>query len=83
MNYDEQLSNLNKRLDKAKGLRDQAQWKLDDLKRQEVDLVAEIEKLGLKPQDLDAEIDKLTQEIEGLFEEAQGLIPEDIQVNDE
>lgn len=78
MNYDKKLSNLREDLENAKSLKYRAEARLEQLKKQEEDIVEELKELGVKPEDLDGEINKLTLEINKLFEEADELLPKDI-----
>jgi chromosome segregation ATPase len=75
--YDKALSNLKENLDKAKNLRIRAEARLEQLNRQKQDIVKEIEALGVKPEELDAEIEKLKDEIEALIKRANELLPGD------
>lgn len=78
MNYDKELNELREDLENAKSLKYRAEARLEELKRQEGEIVKELNELGVKPEELDGEIEKLTLEIENLFKEANELLPKDI-----
>ncbi|MFY9612624.1 MAG: hypothetical protein WAQ12_03710, partial [Tissierellaceae bacterium] len=63
MNYEMELNKLKEDLDKAKDLKYRAEARLDELKKQENELIKELEELGVDPKDLDSEIEKLTKEM--------------------
>ncbi len=78
MSYDKELSNLKENLEKAKSLKYKAEARLEQLNKQEEDIINELKELQVSPEDLDGEIEKLTLEIEKLFKEANELIPRDL-----
>lgn len=78
MNYDKELNDLKEDLENAKSLKYRAEARLEQLKRQEDEIVKELKELGVKPEDLDNEIEKLTLEINELFQKANELLPKDI-----
>ena len=49
--------------------------RLEQLNSQKKEILTEIEKLGIKPEDLESEISNLKNEIEKLFDEANSLMP--------
>ena len=49
--------------------------RLEQLNSQKKEILAEIEKLGIKPEDLESEISNLKNEIDKLFDEANNLMP--------
>lgn len=75
MNYEENLKNLKEELDRAKSLKYKAEARLEQLNAQKKDILEEIEKLGVKPEDLESEINNLKDEIDKLFKEAEELMP--------
>lgn len=75
MNYEDQLNNLKKQLDRAKDLKYKADARLESLKSQRSELLKEIEKEGIKPEDLSMEIEKLEKEIVDLFQKADSMMP--------
>lgn len=78
MDYEKALSQLKENLEKARTLKYKAEARLDQLKQQEDEIIKELKEYGVEPEDLDNEINKLTMEIEGLFKEANELLPKDI-----
>lgn len=75
MKYEEQLNDLKERLDRAKNLKYKAEARLEQLNMQKNELLQELEKEGVKPEELDTEIDKLSKEIEDLFAKAEDMMP--------
>jgi len=78
VNYEKELNHLKNNLEKAKSLKYRAEARLEQLKRQEEDIINELKELGIKPNELDDEIENLSQEIEALFNEANKLLPKDL-----
>ncbi|WP_354366542.1 hypothetical protein [Peptoniphilus olsenii] len=75
MKYEEQLNDLKERLDKAKNLKYKAEARLEQLNIQKKELLEELSKEGVEPDQLDEEINKLSNEIEELFKKAEDLMP--------
>jgi F0F1-type ATP synthase membrane subunit b/b' len=65
-------------MEKAKNLKYRAEARMEQLKKQEDEIISELDKLGVKPEALDDEIAKLKSEIEGLIKEANQLLPKDL-----
>ena len=78
MNFEKDLGVLKENLDKAKSLKYKAEARLEQLKQQEDEIINELNELGVKPEDLEDEIMKLTKIIESLFKDANQLLPTDI-----
>ncbi len=78
MNYEDRLNELKKDLDKAKNIKYQAEARMEQLEKQEKEIIEELEKLNIKPENLDIEISKLSNEIEELFKEATSNLPSDL-----
>lgn len=78
MDYEKELNILRENLEKAKSLKYRAEARLEQLKKQEEDIINEIKGLGVEPEDLENEINKLNQEINSLFKEANSLLPKDL-----
>ncbi|MGO1469297.1 MAG: hypothetical protein ACTHW2_04685 [Tissierella sp.] len=78
MEYEKELSILKENLDKAKTLKYKAEARLEQLNKQEEELIKELKDLGVNPEDLNEEINKLTSEIEDLFDKSNKLLPKDI-----
>lgn len=75
MNYEENLKNLKEELDRLKNMKYKSEARLEQLNSQRKDILLEIEKLGIKPEDLEKEISNLKNEIDKLFNEANDLMP--------
>lgn len=78
MDYDKKLNSLREDLEQARSLKYRAEARLEQLKKQEEDIIEELNELDVKPEELDGEIEKLNLEIHKLFEEADSLLPKDI-----
>lgn len=78
MNYEKELNNLKESLEKAKNLKYKAEARLEQLNQQEEEIINELKDLGVKPEELETEINKLTSEIDKLFKEANQLLPKDL-----
>lgn len=78
MNYENELSKLKTDLDKAKNLKYQAKARLEQLSKQEENIIEELKKLDVKPENLKEEIEKLDENIKNLFKEANEYIPTDL-----
>lgn len=76
--YEKELRNLKENLEKAKSLKYKAEARLEQLNKQQEEIIQELKNLGVNPDELDAEIEKLTKEIEELFNESNKLLPKDI-----
>ncbi|WP_071027415.1 hypothetical protein [Peptoniphilus raoultii] len=75
MNYEDNLNNLKKQLDRAKDLKYKADARLESLKSQKEELLKEIKSQGINPEDLGTQIEKLEGEIKDLFEKANNMLP--------
>lgn len=75
MNYEENLKNLKEQLDRLKNMKYKSEARLEQLNAQKKYILNEIEKLGIKPEDLENEISNLKSEIDRLFAEANDLMP--------
>lgn len=78
MDYEKELNLLKENLEKAKSLKYRAEARLEQLKQQEDDIIKELKELGVKPEDLEMEIENLTTDINKLFIEANELLPKDL-----
>lgn len=78
MDYEKELNLLKENLEKAKNLKYKAEARLEQLNQQENDIIKELEQMGIKPDELESEINKLTTEIQKLFKEANELLPKDL-----
>lgn len=73
--YDKKLSEIKENLDKAKNLRIRAEARLEELNKQKADILKELDQLGVKPEELESEIERLKAEIDELIDRADKLIP--------
>lgn len=78
MNYEKELKDLKDNLEKARNLKYKAEARLEQLNRQEEEIIGELKVMGIRPEELEFEIKKLTLEIERLFKEANELLPKDL-----
>lgn len=81
MDYEKELNNLKDNLEKAKNLKYRAEARLEQLNKQEEEIIGELKDLGIEPKDLENEINKLTLDIQSLFKEANELLPKDLLEN--
>ncbi|MBS4539911.1 hypothetical protein GOQ27_15655 [Clostridium sp. D2Q-11] len=77
-NHEKQLSQLKDNLDRARNLKYKAEARLEHLNKQQEELISELKDLGVNPDELDDEINKLEKEITNLFNKANQLLPMDI-----
>lgn len=78
MDYEKELNLLKDNLEKAKSLKYRAEARLEQLKQQETEVIKELEDLGVRPEELETEIQSLTSAINELFKEANELLPTDL-----
>jgi len=77
------LSELRRRLERARQMRYKAQARLEELERSKSEILQEIESMGVAPERIDEEIKKLRDEARRLLEEADRLIPAGLAGEDE
>ncbi|WP_413381472.1 hypothetical protein [Alkalihalobacillus sp. 1P02AB] len=75
---EQDLAKMKKTIEQAKDMRYRAEAKLEELENQEKRLLAELNELGVKPEDLDQEIEALEKHIEQAVNEAWSLIPKEL-----
>lgn len=75
---EDRIRELREALEKAKQMRIQAETRLEELARQEGEILRELETLGVKPENLAAEIERLDREIAALLDQAESLLPWDL-----
>ncbi|HHY04071.1 MAG TPA: hypothetical protein GX534_02635, partial [Thermoanaerobacterales bacterium] len=63
MELEKELRELKEKIDKAKVLRYKAEVRLEELQKQRDQLLEELDKLNVKPEDLDKEINNLNLKI--------------------
>ena len=78
MDYEKELTQLKDNIDNAKKLKYKAEIRLEQLKEQENEIIKELEIMGIKPENIEAEIETLKTDIENLLKEAKEMLPEDI-----
>lgn len=76
--YTARLQKLKEGLERANNLRIQAETRLEELSKQEKELVEQIKAYGVEPEQLDDYIANLQQEIETLIDKIENLIPWDL-----
>ncbi len=79
MDYERELNILKDNLERAKSLKYRAEARLEQLKKTRGRYNrGELKELNVKPEELEEEIQKLTNEINVLFKEANELLPKDL-----
>ncbi|MDE5412891.1 hypothetical protein [Alkalihalobacterium chitinilyticum] len=78
-----ELTKIKEAIDKAKDMRYRAEAKLEELENQQKRLLDELEELGVKPENLEAEIKKLEEEIERGLAETKAIIPRELMEKNE
>ena len=81
IDYEKTINQLKENLDKAKSLRIRAEARLEQLNAQKQELLTELSALGVKPENLEDEINKLKTEIEELINKATAMIPSELLKN--
>lgn len=69
------LEQYKRRIQKAQTDKARAEATLEALEKQEAETLAELEKLGVSPEELDSEIKRLEQEIRGKLAQVEELLP--------
>lgn len=69
------LETMKQSVDKGKELLGKAEGRLESLQQQESELNLQIKQQGIEPENLPDEIQKIQEQIQTLFSEAQALIP--------
>ncbi|MFC0558532.1 hypothetical protein [Halalkalibacter alkalisediminis] len=82
MSVEQQLTQIKKAIDKARDMRYRAEAKLEELENQKNRLLAELNELGVKPEELDQEIQRLEREIDLSLKETWELIPKELIENE-
>ena len=77
-NFEKQLNELKRNLENAKLIKYKAEVRLEQLNQQQAEIFKELNELGVKPEDLDGEITKLSIEIKDSLEKANKLLPTNI-----
>lgn len=79
MDPEKEIHDLKQKIDKAKAMRYKAEVRLEELQKQRQLLLDELNKLNVKPEELDREIEKISNEINDLLNKAKDLLPENIE----
>lgn len=74
---EKELIALKNKIDQAKIDRSVAEDRLENLKKEENEILDELNRLNIKPQELKSKIESLEKEISSLLQEAEKLIHED------
>ncbi|GAE34679.1 hypothetical protein [Halalkalibacter akibai] len=82
MSVEQQLAQIKKAIDKARDMRYRAEAKLEELENQKTRLLVELEELGVKPEELEQEIQRLEREIDHSLKETWDLIPKELLNNE-
>ncbi|GAE30828.1 hypothetical protein [Halalkalibacter hemicellulosilyticus] len=78
MSVEQQLEQMKKAIEKARDTKYRAEAKLEELENQKSRLLEELDELGVKPEELDSEINRLEQTIEKTLKETWELIPKEL-----
>jgi chromosome segregation ATPase len=78
LEYEKRINQIKESLDKAKNMRIRAETRLEQLNKQKEEILEELKTLGVAPEQLDGEIERLRSEIEDLLGKAEKLIPEEL-----
>lgn len=79
MDAEKEIHELKQKIDKAKAMRYKAEVRLEELQKQRQLILDELEKLNVKPEELDKEIERASKEIEDLLKKAKELLPKDLE----
>lgn len=75
IDYEKTIAQLKDNLDKAKSMKFRAEAKLEQLNKQKQEILNEIKAMGVEPENIDKEIEKLQNEIDSLITEVRELLP--------
>lgn len=75
---EEKIKRIKLQIEKAKKEYTFAQARLEVLEKQEEDILQELNELGVKPEDLPTEIERLEQEIEEGLKKAWEYLPQEL-----
>lgn len=76
--YEERIERLRRALEEAQALRREAEATLRVYRDEEERIVARLRELGVEPEGVDAELERLRGEIERLLREVEAEIPWDL-----
>ncbi|TCP70054.1 hypothetical protein [Baia soyae] len=75
LQLEDKMKELKVRIETAREQRTRAEGKLENLEKQEAELLNELEQLGVKPEELEEEIGRLEREIQRGIQEVNDLLP--------
>lgn len=78
MEYEKQLEKLKIDLQKARDLKTRSEIALENLQKEEEQLINELKELGVSPDNLESEIKQLEEKIQKGIKEAEDLMPTEI-----
>ena len=76
--YDKRISQLKEDLDKAKDQRIRAEAKLEQYNKQKQEIIDEIKSMGIEPDEIENEIQKIETEIEELIKKVEEAMPRNL-----
>lgn len=74
--YEIELSRIKEKLDKARNLKIRAEARLEELNRQKKEILKRLDDLGIGPDKLEGEIERLKKEIKQQIDRANQIMPE-------
>ena len=77
-NYEQRLATLRTQIDTAKSDKARAEAQLQMIDQRQREICTELEALGVTPEDLDATIQALRDDLEANLAAAEGLIPDEM-----
>ncbi|SDY49341.1 hypothetical protein [Thermoactinomyces sp. DSM 45892] len=78
LQLEDKMKELKVRIEAAREQRTRAEGKLENLEKQEAELLHELEQLGVKPEELEEEIGRLEREIQRGIKEVNDLLPKEL-----
>lgn len=78
LQLENKMKELKTRIESAREQRTRAEGKLENLEKQEAELLKELEMLGVRPEELEEEIKRLEMEIQKGIQEVNDLLPKEL-----
>jgi chromosome segregation ATPase len=78
LQLEDKMKELKARIETAREQRTRAEGKLENLEKQEAELLKELEMLGVRPEELEEEIKRLEMEIKKGIQEVNDLLPKEL-----
>ncbi|RAL26400.1 hypothetical protein [Thermoflavimicrobium daqui] len=75
---EEKIKDLKAKLEKAKDMRYKAELRLENLEREEGKILKELNELGVQPDELQEEIERLEREIDEDISKVYAQLPEEL-----